>query len=190
MNVTSDLSRAYDIISPVVSSITGRYYVRPPSADPGAGLIYHNLRYPTFRKDQGLFATVRGLCVVLTHECDVEPTNNKVYNDSFLICPIIPFELFVSEVAGVLPPTNFEAYFANLAHRRIYQLLYIPVYPGVLPMGGVLHLNRISHTNVSVLELGEAAAVCCLSRDGLRQLDYALTTSLLRPKEDWIPRLN
>ncbi len=184
------IEEAYEIVSAAVGSITGRFYVQAPNQSPGAGVIYTSLRYPVFLKSDMAFATAAGLCLVLTHECDVAVENTKAFNDSFLVCPIIPFETFVSEIEQSLTGERFKSYFSNLVHRRINQLMYIPVYSPIMPMGGILHLNRISFSNIEALGLDGVRSPCWLSRDGLQHLDAALANSLLRPKADNIPPLH
>ena len=47
----------------------------------GVGLVYQGVKYPLFDDHTRLFDTVEGLAYVLTHECDVDQSNARHFNE-------------------------------------------------------------------------------------------------------------
>ena len=72
------------------------FYGRADNLSLGVGLIYDGLHFPLFDETDRVFDTVEGPVYVLTHECDVDQTNERHFNEYVLICPINRFEIFAS----------------------------------------------------------------------------------------------
>src|SRR4051794_15467952 len=70
----------------------GAFYGSPTGLSVGIGLIYRNVTFPLFNLQDRAFDTAAGVACVLTHECDIDPTNNRHFNDQVLICPIITMD--------------------------------------------------------------------------------------------------
>jgi hypothetical protein len=178
---------AFDIATANLSPGAGRFYGAINDAAVGAGMILNNVEYPAYIADKGRFGVLRGLVLVLTHECDLEPDNARVMNDSAIICPVIPLEAFVDALAPILDDRAAGQFLSHVTARNVNRLVYIPIIPGVLPFGGYLYLNLLSHTHLSKLTGQDVAPVCMTSPDGLREIDLALERHLRRPKADRLP---
>jgi hypothetical protein len=102
-----------------------------------------------------------------------------------LICPIIDFRDFVSEFYSLFSSEEeFISFLARLARREVSRLIYVPAFPPALPYGGLLYLNRISHTHVNMFESKDVERICTVTNYGLNEIDNALKNHLLRPKDE------
>lgn len=164
------------------SELQGQFYSPGGTVGLGKGKIYDGVTYPLFDVDSRTYMTAAGLVIVLTHECDVEPANDRVLNEELLICPIIPLESLVAEYEGVLAGELLPAFLGNLGARLVSRVVFIPAIRPELEFGGVLYLNQITHAHVSAFERGRP--VCAVSAFGLRHIEYSLENHLLRPKDD------
>lgn len=168
----------------------GAYYGTAGGRTLGAGLIYDSVQYPLLDEDTSFFDTVAGLVYVLTHECDVDPANERLFNESVIICPIIKFEEWVSEFALFSSETAVLQAITDLAGDRIFRATYLPPLPdGSLPFGGILYLNQLCSTHRMFFAASNARAVCATSEYAQRIIDYKLQNHLFRPKADPLPRL-
>lgn len=161
----------------------------------GVGLIYDNVVYPLFNKDELLFDTVRGLAYILTHECDVDQQNIRYFNDYIIICPIIKFEEFAQDFSESHSIDSLFGLIPDIAKNNVFRVQYFPPIPnhlvrGVLSYGGLLYLNQICCAHVSVFQGDEIHQVCALSSYGLQIMDYKVQNHLFRPKEEFLPRLH
>lgn len=175
------LTNAYNLVSESLRYETGAFYGSCAGLSIGAGLLYANLRQPAFDAATARYKTVRGSAYVITHECDIHQGNNRPLNDSVLICPIIRFEEFVESYQG-LP--NLPAFLGELATRGVFRAVYIPSLPEDLPYGGVLYLNRITSTHLSVFDEAEVRCIGAVARIGLLEIDAALQNLLMREKSE------
>jgi hypothetical protein len=158
----------------------GAFYGSAQGLALGAGMFFSNLRQPAFDPDRRLYRTVRGLAYVVTHECDVSQANNRPFNDSVLICPLIRFERFVEEFQGM---SNLGAFLGELATRDVFRAVYVPTLADA-QYGAILYLNRITTTHVSAFEEEGVECVGAVSATGLREIDAALSNLLMRQKAD------
>jgi hypothetical protein len=149
----------------------------------GKGGILRDAVFSAYDPDGNAYRTVSGVVLVLTHECDVEVENDRLYNESVLVCPLIPLEAVVEAVGSVYERTQLVSFLTNLGGRYISRLAYFPPVPGVFDHGSVLYLNEVSHAPVERLK-GESHPVCSLSAFGLREMEYTLENHLLRPKDE------
>lgn len=162
--------------------LLGRFYSPGGTVGLGKGKIYDSLAYPLFDIESRTYITAEGLAYVLTHECDVEPANERVLNEDLLICPIIPLAALVAEYENVLSGQLLPAFLGNLGARLVSRVVFIPAIQPELELGGVLYLNHITHAHVSSFE--RASPVCAVSAFGLQHIEYSLENHLLRPKDD------
>ncbi len=157
----------------------------------GKGLILDKAIYALFNKNKQGFETKRGRALVLTHECDIEPSNERVYNEMALVCPIIPFHDVVTLIAGhkkYNSDDKLRSYFSELGAGQISQLTYMPpISQTALPLGAVLYLNTISSSYAPMLSLLEAEPSVALTAEALLTLSEAVSNHFLRPKVDPLP---
>lgn len=164
-----------------------RFYGPPGDAAIGAGYLLNNVEYPTFLSTENSFGVVRGLVLVLTHECDLDQENERLFNESALVCPVIPLDAFVEEVSAAVGDEQAAGFVANVTARYVNRLVYIPTIADVLPLGGYLYLNLITNTEYSRLIAEDVSPVAMLSVDGLLEIDLSLERHLRRPKADRVP---
>ena len=160
----------------------GRFYYSGKSHSVGRGILYDSIIYPLFDSNTGVFLTVAGQGYVLTHECDVDENNNKLFNTDVLICPIIPLQDVVEELAHDLSQAQLISFLTNLGARNISRLVYLPTLASSLEYGGVLYLNQITNTPSKKFHNGHAHSVGALTGYGLTVTDYSIENHLLRPK--------
>ncbi len=160
----------------------GRFYGVAEGQKLGAGQIYSGLRYPVFDEADYLFNTIEGVAIVLSHECDISQDNHRPFNDTALICPIIPLDVFFDFFSGELDQDRLKGLFSDLGKDRIYRLMYLPPINGFLESGGVIYLNQVSHTHVKSFVLEGVNLITSVSDYGLRALDHKLINHLFRPK--------
>jgi hypothetical protein len=178
-----DAQQAYDLVCETVPYETGAFYGGGQNLAIGAGLFFNNLKFPLFDSGSRLFRTVRGVAYVVTHECDTAQDNDRIYNESMLVCPVINFEIFLEECRAQAHP-NIGALLGNMAKRNVPRLLFVPSDGAVLPYGGVLYLNRITSTHLSAFEESQVERIGAVSATGLREVDSALQNLLMREKSD------
>jgi len=153
----------------------------------GAGMVCGDIKYPIPNIKKGVFITVSGTVLVLTHECDIAPGNNKVFNEDILICPIIPFKNFFNLYKAKFPEEKLKSFLKSLSENRVNRMMYIPPHgQDVLKYGGLLFFNKICSTHRELIEKDDSA-VCTLSAIGYDKLGYMLHNHLLRPKSVDLP---
>lgn len=172
------------VCSPLPPDLVGRFYSPGTNVALGKGKLYDGVRCAVFDPETSLFLTVESLAYVLTHECDVDAANDRVFNDQVLVCPILKLEDLVAEYQADLAGELLPSFLSNLGARNVSRLIYLPPVPDLMPFGGVLYLNQISHAHVSAFDEGRARSICAVSSFGLEHIEYGLENHLLRPKAD------
>lgn len=162
----------------------GRFYSLGKDLSIGRGMLYDKIVFPLFDSDSGVFLTLEGQGYVLTHECDVDENNNKLFNTDVLICPIIPLQDVVEELKQELSQAQLISFLTNLGSRKISRLVYLPTLGGGLAYGGVLYLNQITNVPVSIFHDGQAQSIGAVTGYGLTVVDTSIENHLLRPKAD------
>jgi hypothetical protein len=182
------LQQAEALVFDRTAYASGRYY-GPVTAQIGlgVGVFYRDVRVPRYDADRGIFVTAAHAVLVLTHECDLDQGNAKVFNSDVLAIPLVPFETVFETLKAQRSDEDIKGYLGDFASGRISQLMYLPHWPDLFPNGIVLYLNRITHTNIAEFEREGAAAIGVLTGYGLQQLHSRLSTHLLRPKDDPLP---
>lgn len=179
-----DLEQALGVLARTMRADRGRFYGAALGLALGKGLIYSAIAFPAYDDANGLYATLEGEILVLTHECDVEPANEKLFNEYVLICPIIKVEALVEQLDAEGDSEEYKrAFLGNLAARNIPRLIYLPPCDA-LTNGGAVYLNQITHSHVSAFQQPGIQPSSALSIFGLRDVEYALENHLLRPKAD------
>ncbi len=173
---------AYKILNDHCQFDVGKFYGHVQGLSLGAGLLYDDVRAPEFDLDQSIFVTVERPAYVLTHECDIDSANERTFNDHLLICPVIKLEHFVQEHEDRFASTNALVNFlVSVARRQVSRLVFLPAVHG-LSKGGLLYLNNLASTHVSVFAARTPFAA--VSVFGLQQIDHAITGHLLREKAE------
>ena len=162
----------------------GRFYSQGETIGLGKGKIYDSVDCPVFDPTEGLYLTARCLVYVLTHECDVDEANERIFNRELLVCPILRLEDLIQEYEELLPGEQLSAFLGNLGARNVSRLVYLPPIAGTLNYGGALYLNHITHAHVSAFQRGRAADICAVTIYGLQHIEFALEQHLLRPKAE------
>jgi len=171
---------AYQILMGHCQFDVGKFYGHAEGLSLGTGLLYNDVRCPEFDEDQSIFMTVERQAYVLTHECDVDPANERAFNDHLLVCPVIRLEDFVYEFEAEFASRDaLVGFLAAIARRQVSRVVFLPASDG-LERGGLLYLNALASTHVSAFEHQKPFAA--VSAFGLQSIDYALQNHLLRQK--------
>jgi hypothetical protein len=172
------------------------FYGDASGLDLGAGLIYQDVIHPAYNDESQKYDTRAGAAYILTHECDVDPANDRHFNTEVLVLPIIRFEEFCEEYIAEHSEGALGAFIDNLAQDDVSRVMYIPPVPmhiaNSLPSGGLLYLNNICSSPTSCFGDGSdgfAAPLCALSSYALNIVDLKLENHLRRPKAQLLPRL-
>lgn len=145
----------------------------------GVGLFYPDIPHPYFDTTTNLFLTASGLVYVLTHECDVDATNDRPLNTHVVVCPIIEFGHFIQDYQLTRSEADLVSFLANLGRHDVARAFYLPPMHPELPYGGVLYFNLLTSTHVSVF----GAPAHALTGYGLQRVDLMLEQALRRPKD-------
>jgi len=163
----------------------GSFYGPPTGLSLGTGLIVGEVVFPYFDREQQRFVVASGTAYILSHECDLDPANDKVLGGYCLICPLLPIDdLIGSASAANLSQNDMSAFLGNLAARRISRFVYLPPLAG-FASGAVLNLNQITSTSLETMQLKNAVAA--VSVHGLLTIDMALENHLRRAKAEALP---
>lgn len=182
-----EIQKAFDIANANPPPSFARFYGPAAGAAIGAGVVLTNVEYPIYLTDQERYGILRGLVIVLSHECDLDPANDRNFNESALVCPILSFESVLDTLSNVFDESALGTYLRNITSRNVNRLVYVPGIADILPYGGYLYLNLMTSTHISKLSGPGIEKVCMLSADGLREMDFALERHLRRPKSDRVP---
>ncbi len=165
---------------------SGRFYGRlHQGLALGMGLIYDSLIFPVYDDAKRQFRAFRGAAIVLTHECDLDRENDKLYNDDVLLAPFAEFEDLFDTLKSRRSDVEARAFLGDLANGNISQLMYLPPWPEKWPRGIILYFNRISHSHYAEFE--RANAIGTLTTYGLLRLQERVSHHLLREKQDQLP---
>lgn len=165
-----------------------RFYGPAAGLDWGVGLIVRGLAYPFYDRDVSEFAVGIGRAYIVSHECDIDPANIRPFNDTVLLCPIIPLELVIEHYLAGRTERQTKSFIDALGNGTVDRAAYIPTIADELPYGGVLYLNSMTHTNVVELDRDSVGCCCAVSVFGLRYIDRALGNAILkRPKAQPLP---
>lgn len=151
----------------------------------GTGVIYDGIAFPTYNENQDRFEIVKGMALVLTHECDIDTSNAKLFNKDVLIAPVGRLEDLFSKLKEEKTDDEVKGYLGDFVSGRISQLFYLPPFVS-RPHGAFVALNRISPTHVS--RFTNIDPTIALSAYGHMKLCERLGNHLLRSKADALPR--
>jgi len=166
---------------------SGKFYSPVPADSPlGAGQLLRSVRYPVFDRRDQVFDTYSGVVYVLSHECDVDPNNDRPFNDNVLVCPVLPLESVFESLSNARDADQAKVFLLNVARDVVSRVAYLPPIANDLDLGGFLNLNQISHTPVADIDLA-TQGIATLTGYGLNVIDSKLANHLLRPKSVEIP---
>lgn len=176
-------SEAHQILSTSSALNPGKFYGAADELGLGAGLFFADIRCPIFDPDDRIFSTVELPVYVLTHECDVDPDNDRAFNDYLTVCPLIPLREFLDEYSSWGHGDDELRSFLNaIANRSVNRLIYLPPGPSELEYGALLYLNNIASTHVCEFE--SIKPIATVSAYGLDVIDKSFSNHFLRPKAD------
>jgi hypothetical protein len=181
-----EVERAQGILRSLSLEDEGSFYGSARGLSLGAGLLYREVTFPLYDQEAGRFRAQSGLVCVLSHECDLDPANERFLNGMVLVSVLLPLASVVAAAAkDGLPDDELGAFLGNVARRRAPRCVYFPPHPDFLPEGGLLNLNLIASTDQS--ELKEGNCVAALSAHAFRAVTSALEQHLARPKSELLP---
>ena len=160
----------------------GAFYGGVGARPLGSGMIIDNCRIPYFNADKSEFLTGRGTACVLTHECDIEPDNERPFNDKLLVVPIIDFKIWFEHAIEKFDRDTANRIALDIVADQIFRVFFLPSIPNTnMDYGGFVYLNEV--TNVDVLDVVEKSRIICsLSDYSFRILSFKIENHLLRPK--------
>ena len=153
----------------------------------GAGMLLRNCPFPLEDTDSARFRTVLGIALVLTHECDLDQTNERCFNEHIVVLPILPLEKWVDKMNRDQGTGSWGGLLPKIAANDVFRVMYFPPIPAFinvpeLKYGGLINLNTISSSPLSWHDHFQTKTFCSLSALGLRAFDYKLENHLLREK--------
>lgn len=180
-----EINEAYKHLKHTLTINTGNFYSSSENIALGVGKIYTNVRYPIYDDEDNIFNTASGLVFVLTHECDIDSNNDRLFNTDVLINPIIDFSKFVEEQSKISSDGKLKNFITSLSKGDVSRVIYIPhIDKNCLPYGGLMYLNHICSTSVSAFSFANAQSVYAVTAPGLEIIDKFLKNHLFRPKSD------
>lgn len=182
---------AYRIVEELALDDPGIFYGNAADLALGAGLILAPVDFPSYSPVEDRFVVWGGPVLVLSHECDLDQDNKHLLNDLALVCPIRRLDTVVEMAAEQGYSDNaLTTFLGNLGRRRVSRAIYLPPLPDLLPFGGFLYLNQLSHTSVKRLAHDDVTPVAALTAYAMQSVDYALASHLFRDKSDRLPHTN
>lgn len=163
----------------------GSFYGPAGSLSLGTGLIISDVTFPYFNRSDHRFMVAKGAAYILSHECDLDPKNNKILGGYCLICPLLQIEdLISSAVSAQVAQNDISSFLGYLASRRISRFVYLPPLADH-PYGAALNLNQITSTSIQLIDCNNA--LTAVSAYGLATIDMALDNHLRRAKSEALP---
>ncbi|OQY55767.1 MAG: hypothetical protein DRR08_17275 [Candidatus Parabeggiatoa sp. nov. 2] len=186
-----NVNTAYRFMMNRLSIDAGKFFASGKDLSLGVGKIYSGVLYPQYDEQEQIFVTLEGIVYIITHECDIDQNNIRFFNTEVLICPIIPFDIFIEEYQAEHPKdeNKLKSLLSSLAQRKVSRVIYIPQYAPDLPYGGLLYFNQITNTHISTFSLASVKEVCTVTRYGLEIIDQSIENHFLRPKAEDLPLL-
>lgn len=163
------------------------FWASPQGLSLGAGLVYSDITYPLLDIQKGLYDTVSGMILVLTHECDIDKTNDRYFNEELIICPILPFGDFIENYIEEISNDNFKnSFLPALSKGDINRVMYVPsIETEALPHGGLIYFNQLCSTHITMFD--GKTPIAATSALGLQQIDIKMRNHLFRPKSEELP---
>jgi hypothetical protein len=155
----------------------------------GAGVIVTNVAQPVYLPEPDAYGTGRGAAIVLTHECDIDPSNIRPFSDKALIAPIIKLEKYIESFGADHGREETISLASHVAKGNTSRLFFLPRFGDAaspLHFGALIDFNYI--TSCGLQSLTKSPVLCSLSGYAISTIDRALQNHLFRPKVDLAPR--
>lgn len=170
----------------------GRFYGPASGLPIGAGIVLRDCPYPLPDESKAEYRTAVGPTLVLTHECDVDQNNDRMFTDHILVVPIVPLEILCQQLEDDFGKGSWGGLLPKIAADEVFRVSYLPPIPAhlgatELSFGGVINLNNISYSPLEWFHTFNTMPVCSLSYSGLRSLDVKLENHLRRAKSVYLP---
>jgi hypothetical protein len=165
-----------------------RFYGPAEGLPLGAGMLVRDCIIAMPHPEEMRFQTgAGGLALVITHECDIDPRNERFFNDLLLVCPIILLDDFCAECESDEGAGAWGGILPAIARDDVYRAMYLPPLPTgwgcpEMESGGVIYLNHISSCHLRWFTNIPQQLVCSLSERGLYRFDIKLRNHLFREK--------
>lgn len=177
-----DLREAYNLLTRDAPD-PGRFLGPPADGlSIGAGLILGDVTFPAYDVGEGAFVVGDGMVYVISHECDLDADNDRPFNDSSVVCPIIPLDVVVEKYLATLNEEQLSAFLDAIGKRTVERVLFVPAIADVLPYGGLLYFGTLTHTHISELTKEAVRRHSAVTAYGLNIIDLALERAIRRPK--------
>jgi len=173
---------AHAILSENLDYDPGKFYSNTENLPVGVGSIFSAVRLPMYDSETALYLTSAETGYVLSHECDIDPANDRPFSEFVLICPILPLEEWIPAYLEDHSEADLRSLLAHIGKRNVSRVFYLPPLPPTLQFGGLMYLNQITHAHVSALTLDTATRIASVTEYGLQKLDHMIQNHLLRPK--------
>lgn len=181
--MTPELARA--VLNKNALDDEGSFYGPRGDLSLGTGLLVRDVPFPIFDRTADRFSVVEGAVYVLSHECDLDPENDKVLGGYCLICPLLPIsDLVQSAKNSGLSQNQISAFLGNIAARKVSRFIYLPPFEN-FEIGAVMNLNQI--TSTSLTKISKDNIITAISAFGLTTIDMALENHLRRAKSEALP---
>jgi hypothetical protein len=173
----------------------GAFYGRADTLAPGAGVIYTGITYAHFNAQEGRFEARRGMVLILTHECDIDPANDRDFNENFVFAPLIPLAALATEYERLSRKDAAKSLVVETARDKVNRLLFLPpvstehIDAPQLSLGALIFWNWLGNTHVTQLKSEGVKALCALSEHGMTIADRRFQEHFLRPKSERLPQV-
>jgi len=158
-----------------------RFYGPAAGLPLGAGILLRDCVVAVPHETEVRYETGVGPALILTHECDIDPSNDRHFNDLLLVCPIIPLDDFCVEYEQEGGAGSWGGILQAIAGNIVHRAMYLPPFPE-MEGGGIIYLNNVSSCRVAWITDLSDQAICSLSARGLQMFDFKLTNHLFREK--------
>lgn len=189
LTVESVCREALDLFQP---QQPGAFYGHPKDLSPGAGLVFSNIQIPAFNPETNRYEIRKMTCLIITHECDISPENNREFSDYFVCLPLMSLEETANTFAKDGKLDYFSQLLKDIVKGSVYRVMYLPPFPlkedGNLRHGALLYWARATSGHVSIFNSQDVVSICALSEYGMTISDQYFQRNFLRPKSQQLPR--
>ncbi|HKT73348.1 MAG TPA: hypothetical protein VJQ47_10685 [Steroidobacteraceae bacterium] len=177
-----DAAAAHAILFENLDYDPGKFYSNAENLPVGVGSIFSAVRLPLYDTETALYYTSAETGYILSHECDIDPANDRPFSEFVLICPILPLEEWIPTYLEDHNEADLKSLLAHIGKRNVSRVFYLPPLPPSLQFGGLMYLNQITHAHVSALTSESTKRIASVTEYGLQKLDHMIQNHLLRPK--------
>lgn len=178
---------AADLCLSIMSPDSRRFYGPAHDLPLGAGMLLSDCPLAIPDEVDPKYRTALGYALVLTHECDIDQDNARMFNQDVLLQPVLPLEIWCASMDEDYGVGSWGGLLPRIAANEVFRVMYLPPIPDHfgfdgLKYGGFTNLNTITSAPLSWFDHFKTKPVCSLSAIGLRAFDFKMTNHLLRAK--------